>query len=171
MVLWEPFTLLYCSCIELSAPFRGVGKQASQLPLTRVKNIIKSDPDITLASQEATLIISKVCSMPSFVSEVMKKYGRKIVCSARPVTLYIYLIPFPSILCIQTWNSSGTSTSLSVHLFLYYATLAHLYHEVSISRDMGQAFSSIFCCLWSRTLVFCVYSVHTGYWTVCTAFI
>ena len=35
-------------------------KPNSQLPITRVKNIIKSDPDITLASQEATLVISKV---------------------------------------------------------------------------------------------------------------
>lgn len=39
---------------------RSTARQASQLPLTRVKNIIKSDPDITLASQEATLVISKV---------------------------------------------------------------------------------------------------------------
>lgn len=38
----------------------GSGKQSNQLPITRVKNIIKSDPDITLASQEATLVISKV---------------------------------------------------------------------------------------------------------------
>ena len=45
---------------SLSGSNRGPGKQASQLPLTRVKNIIKSDPDITLASQEATLVISRV---------------------------------------------------------------------------------------------------------------
>ena len=32
----------------------------AQLPLSRVKNIIKSDPDTTLASQEAVLIIAKV---------------------------------------------------------------------------------------------------------------
>lgn len=44
----------------LAAVSRSSTKQTSQLPITRVKNIIKSDPDITLASQEATLIISKV---------------------------------------------------------------------------------------------------------------
>lgn len=32
----------------------------TQLPLTRVKNVIKSDPDITLASQEAVILIAKV---------------------------------------------------------------------------------------------------------------
>ena len=42
-------------------------RQTSQLPLTRVKNIIKSDPDITLASQEATLIISKVCCLQASI--------------------------------------------------------------------------------------------------------
>lgn len=35
----------------------------TQLPLTRVKNIIKSDPDITLAGQEAVLLIAKVQSL------------------------------------------------------------------------------------------------------------
>lgn len=46
---------------SVTATARSSTKQAtSQLPLTRVKNIIKSDPDITLASQEATLVISKV---------------------------------------------------------------------------------------------------------------
>ena len=35
----------------------------TQLPLTRVKNIIKSDPDITLAGQEAVLLIAKVRSL------------------------------------------------------------------------------------------------------------
>ena len=32
-----------------------------------MKNIIKSDPDITLASQEATLIISKVYKIKSLI--------------------------------------------------------------------------------------------------------
>ena len=32
----------------------------TQLPLTRVKLIIKTDPDIALASQEAVLMITKV---------------------------------------------------------------------------------------------------------------
>ena len=31
-----------------------------QLPLARVRNIMKSDPDITLASQEAVFLITKV---------------------------------------------------------------------------------------------------------------
>lgn len=53
--------MLFVCFIELpSGTSRGLGRQMSQLPLTRVKNIIKSDPDITLASQEATLVISKV---------------------------------------------------------------------------------------------------------------
>lgn len=31
------------------------------LPLTRVKHIIKSDPDVSLASQEAVIMLSKAC--------------------------------------------------------------------------------------------------------------
>lgn len=47
----------------------------TQLPLTRVKNVIKSDPDITLASQEAVILIAKVgfrlyvwCTTPCLIN-------------------------------------------------------------------------------------------------------
>lgn len=57
---WYPPSTKWSHIETAITSVRGVGKHASQLPLTRVKNIIKSDPDITLASQEATLVISKV---------------------------------------------------------------------------------------------------------------
>ena len=34
-----------------------------QLPLARVRSIMKSDPDITLASQDAVFVIAKVTYM------------------------------------------------------------------------------------------------------------
>lgn len=69
--VWDLWTLLVfhtspsieessVATAAVNGPGRGATRQTSQLPLTRVKNIIKSDPDITLASQEATLVISKV---------------------------------------------------------------------------------------------------------------
>lgn len=38
----------------------GTGGHVIQLPLARVKLIIKTDPDTTLASQEAVLLVAKV---------------------------------------------------------------------------------------------------------------
>ncbi|XP_033636298.1 DNA polymerase epsilon subunit 4-like [Asterias rubens] len=35
----------------------------TRLPLTRIKNIIKTDPDVTLASQESVLLIAKATEM------------------------------------------------------------------------------------------------------------
>ena len=54
------FTAAEASGAMLSNRGNSSRATSSQLPITRVKNIIKSDPDITLASQEATLVISKV---------------------------------------------------------------------------------------------------------------
>ena len=51
-----------------SAAGVGVGGAAvaggTQLPLARVKLIIKTDPDTSLASQEAVLLVTKVTSYP-----------------------------------------------------------------------------------------------------------
>lgn len=51
------------------------GERVVKLPLTRIKSIIKMDPDVTLASQDAVITIAKatVCcltlaSMASFFS-------------------------------------------------------------------------------------------------------
>ena len=60
-----PFHQLIMICIvsEIAAPVVGSrvsSRHSCQLPMTRVKNIIKSDPEISLTSTEATLIIAKV---------------------------------------------------------------------------------------------------------------
>ncbi|XP_064393518.1 DNA polymerase epsilon subunit 4-like [Halichondria panicea] len=48
-----------------------------QLPLARVKNIIKSDPDITLASHDATLLIAKATEL--FIVHLAKQsYGHTV---------------------------------------------------------------------------------------------
>ena len=53
-----------------SAAGVGVGGAAvaggTQLPLARVKLIIKTDPDTSLASQEAVLLVTKVTSYPDY---------------------------------------------------------------------------------------------------------
>ena len=38
------------------------------LPLTRVKNIMKSDPDVALTGQETVLLIAKVCAQTTMTS-------------------------------------------------------------------------------------------------------
>ena len=43
-----------------AAAVGGAGGHMTQLPLARVKLIIKTDPDTTLASQEAVLLVTKV---------------------------------------------------------------------------------------------------------------
>jgi hypothetical protein len=51
------------SVVSELAPVGGsrvLSRHSCQLPMTRVKNIIKSDPEISLTSTEATLIIAKV---------------------------------------------------------------------------------------------------------------
>lgn len=57
--------LLFRFLIYFTGGENGSGRAARQphviqLPLTRVKNIIKSDPDMGLAGQEAVLLIAKV---------------------------------------------------------------------------------------------------------------
>lgn len=63
------FQVSFFSCFPLLLHViggeNGSGRTARQphviqLPLTRVKNIIKSDPDMGLAGQEAVLLIAKV---------------------------------------------------------------------------------------------------------------
>lgn len=53
----------------------------TQLPLTRVKNVIKSDPDITLASQEAVILIAKVIRVAHHfaLSTLPSVFGRTVV--------------------------------------------------------------------------------------------
>ncbi|XP_022101788.1 DNA polymerase epsilon subunit 4-like isoform X2 [Acanthaster planci] len=50
-------------------PKRGAGdnhtksNRITRLPLTRIKNIMKTDPDVTLASQESVLLIAKATEL------------------------------------------------------------------------------------------------------------
>ena len=56
--IFHPIIYLY-TYLEIVVP-RVSSRHTCQLPMTRVKNIIKSDPEISLTSTEATLIIAKV---------------------------------------------------------------------------------------------------------------
>ena len=54
-----------------AAAVGGAGGHTTQLPLARVKLIIKTDPDTTLASQEAVLLVTKATEL--FISHLARQ--------------------------------------------------------------------------------------------------
>ncbi|XP_038056439.1 DNA polymerase epsilon subunit 4-like [Patiria miniata] len=47
----------------MNASMSTKSNRITRLPLTRIKNIMKTDPDVTLASQESVLLIAKATEM------------------------------------------------------------------------------------------------------------
>ena len=50
-------------------------ERVNKLPLTRIKHIIKMDPDVTLASQDAVILIAKaaVCTLVTFLQNFISE--------------------------------------------------------------------------------------------------
>ena len=52
-------------------------ERVNKLPLTRIKHIIKMDPDVTLASQDAVIMIAKAAVSFFFKLLSLLKFSRK----------------------------------------------------------------------------------------------
>ncbi|XP_045139918.1 DNA polymerase epsilon subunit 4 isoform X2 [Echinops telfairi] len=52
------------------APTTGPGMRLSRLPLARVKALVKADPDVTLAAQDAIFILARAAEL--FVETIAK---------------------------------------------------------------------------------------------------
>uniref|UniRef100_A0A8C0I117 DNA polymerase epsilon subunit 4 n=1 Tax=Balaenoptera musculus TaxID=9771 RepID=A0A8C0I117_BALMU len=55
---------------QLHAPTSAPGARLSRLPLARVKALVKADPDVTLAGQEAIFILARAAEL--FVETIAK---------------------------------------------------------------------------------------------------
>uniref|UniRef100_H0XDZ9 DNA polymerase epsilon subunit 4 n=1 Tax=Otolemur garnettii TaxID=30611 RepID=H0XDZ9_OTOGA len=55
---------------QAQAPTSATGARLSRLPLARVKALVKADPDVTLAGQEAIFILARAAEL--FVETIAK---------------------------------------------------------------------------------------------------
>ena len=72
--LFFDLCLCVCGCVDLNASFVADFKNHNDLPLARIKRIMKSDEDVRMNSAEAPVLFAKACEM--FILELtLRSWG------------------------------------------------------------------------------------------------